>query len=108
MRWLITVLFGLLMNPVVWLIIAFSSYASSYAKKEKRSQTTLSFESVGEALKYYREKKKYSQEYVARQLGVTRQAVSKWETNLSEPSTHNLISLAKLYNVSVDELISLK
>lgn len=37
---------------------------------------------------------KYSQEYVAKKCGVSRQAVSKWETNQSEPSMKNLIELA--------------
>ncbi len=49
-----------------------------------------------------------SQEYLAEQLGVTRQAVSKWESGASEPSTANLLALAKLYGISLDELVGLK
>ena len=47
----------------------------------------------------------YTQEYVAETLGVSRQAVSKWENGTSEPSTANLMALAKLYQVTVDELL---
>lgn len=46
-----------------------------------------------------------SQEALAAQLGVSRQAVSKWERGESSPDTDNLIALAALYGVSLDELL---
>lgn len=46
-----------------------------------------------------------SQEALAEKLGVSRQAVSKWERSESSPDTDNLIALAKLYGVSLDELL---
>lgn len=46
-----------------------------------------------------------SQEALATQLGVSRQAVSKWERSESSPDTDNLIALAALYGVSLDELL---
>lgn len=46
-----------------------------------------------------------TQELVAESLGVSRQAVSKWENGISDPSTTNLLALAKLYEVSVEELL---
>ena len=46
-----------------------------------------------------------TQEFVADRLGVSRQAVSKWENGISDPSTSNLIALAKLYGVSVEEIL---
>ena len=46
-----------------------------------------------------------SQEALAAQLGVSRQAVSKWERKESSPDTDNLIALAALYGVSLDELL---
>ena len=46
-----------------------------------------------------------SQEALAAQLGVSRQAVSKWERSESSPDTDNLIALATLYGVSLDELL---
>ena len=58
-----------------------------------------------EILREHRTSRHISQEYVAEQLNVTRQAVSKWENGTSEPSTANLIALAKLYGISLDELV---
>jgi transcriptional regulator with XRE-family HTH domain len=46
-----------------------------------------------------------TQEFVSESLGVTRQAVSKWENGTSDPSTSNLLALAKLYGVNADELL---
>ena len=46
-----------------------------------------------------------SQEALAAELGVSRQAVSKWERSESSPDTDNLIALAALYGVSLDELL---
>lgn len=53
-----------------------------------------------------RKKYGYSQEQLAEKLGLSRQAVSKWERAEASPDTDNLICLAKLYNVSLDELLS--
>ena len=47
----------------------------------------------------------YSQESLAAQLGLSRQAVSRWERGESLPDTENLIALADLYGVSLDELV---
>ena len=46
-----------------------------------------------------------SQEALAEKLGISRQAVSKWERAEASPDTDNLIQLAKLYHVSLDELL---
>ena len=47
-----------------------------------------------------------SQEELASKLGVSRQAVSKWERSESSPDTDNLIELAKIYNLTPDELLN--
>ena len=47
-----------------------------------------------------------SQEALAEKLGVSRQAVSKWERAEASPDTDNLIALAALYGVLIDELIN--
>lgn len=60
---------------------------------------------LGEALKGHRTSRGYTQEYVAEAVGVSRQAVSKWENGAADPSTANLMALAKLYGLSVDELL---
>ena len=46
-----------------------------------------------------------SQEELAEKLGISRQAVSKWERAESSPDTDNLIALANLYSISLDELL---
>ena len=61
---------------------------------------------IGNRLMQYRKKAGLSQEELADKLGVSRQAVSKWECGESSPDTDNLIALAKIYNVSLDELIN--
>ena len=61
--------------------------------------------SLGEALKEHRTQCKMTQEFVAEHLGVSRQAVSKWENGTSDPSTANLLALARLYGVSAEELL---
>ncbi len=53
----------------------------------------------------YRKKFGYSQEQLAEKLGLSRQAVSKWERAEASPDTDNLIELARLYGVSLDELV---
>lgn len=60
---------------------------------------------IAQRLAELRRKKGYSQEALANALGLSRQAVSKWERAESSPDTENLIALAKLYGVSLDELI---
>ncbi|GAE37386.1 helix-turn-helix domain-containing protein [Halalkalibacter akibai] len=62
--------------------------------------------SLGSNISNKRKSLKLSQEYVAEQLGVSRQAVSKWETNQSEPSTDNLIKLTELFEIDIKELVS--
>ena len=46
-----------------------------------------------------------TQEFVAESMGVSRQAVSKWENGTADPSTSNLMKLAKLYGISPEDLI---
>lgn len=52
-----------------------------------------------------RKKNNLSQEALAEKLGISRQAVSKWERAEASPDTDNLILLAKLYQVSLDDLL---
>lgn len=53
-----------------------------------------------------RKKSGLSQEQLAEKLGLSRQAVSKWERAEASPDTDNLICLAKIYNVSLDDLLN--
>ena len=61
---------------------------------------------IADRLVKLRKKYGYSQEELAEKLGLSRQAVSKWERAEASPDTDNLICLAKLYGVSLDELLA--
>lgn len=61
---------------------------------------------IADKLVKLRKQNGYSQEELADKLGLSRQAVSKWERAEASPDTDNLICLAKLYNISLDELLS--
>ncbi len=54
----------------------------------------------------YRKANGYSQEQLAEKIGVSRQAISKWERSESSPDTDNLIALSRLYGVTIDELLN--
>ena len=60
---------------------------------------------IANRLQKLRKEKGFSQEELADALGISRQAVSKWERAEASPDTDNLICLAKLYNVSLDSLL---
>ena len=59
---------------------------------------------LGKRISELRNERKYSQEYLAECMNVSRQAVSKWENDVSSPDTNNLIQLAELFGVSVEYL----
>lgn len=86
----------------VFLIKALMKYIKS---KDVRKEKSAIKKSLGEVLKQHREDCKMTQEFVAEAIGVSRQAVSKWENGASDPSTSNLIALAKLFNISAEELL---
>lgn len=65
-------------------------------------------ERIAQRLAELRRAKGYSQEALARELGLSRQAVSKWERVESSPEMENLIALARLYGVSLDDLLRLE
>ncbi len=68
-------------------------------------ETVARRQSLAEILKSRRIEKGMTQELVAEALGVSRQAVSKWETGTADPSTGNLLALAKLYGTTAAELL---
>lgn len=53
-----------------------------------------------------RKGKSWSQEDLAEKLGISRQAVSKWEVGTSKPDIDNIIKISKLFEVSIDELVN--
>lgn len=60
---------------------------------------------LGDKLAKLRKENNYTQEQLAEILGVSRQAISKWESNAAYPETEKLIRLGKLYNCSMDYLL---
>jgi transcriptional regulator with XRE-family HTH domain len=60
---------------------------------------------IANRLVQLRKKNNLSQEELALKIGISRQAVSKWERAEASPDTDNLISLSKIYNVSLDDLL---
>lgn len=86
-----------------WLVTrALKTYIRS---KEVRQEKKVMARTLGEALKENRLRCQMTQEFVAETLGVSRQAVSKWENGTSDPNTSNLLALAKLYHISPEELL---
>ncbi len=95
---LVSIFIGLL----VLVIRVLLKYINS---KDVRQEKSAVRKSLGEALKEHRTSCKMTQEFVAETIGVSRQAVSKWESGTSDPSTSNLFALAKLYGISVEDLL---
>lgn len=60
---------------------------------------------IAERLLELRKKAGYSQEQVAEMLGLSRQAVSKWESGQGKPEIDNIVKLMEIYNVSADYIL---
>lgn len=105
LMFLITVIFfyAPLIYVFILLVKALRKYLRSSEIRKEKNETKVS---LGEALKTYRTNCKMTQEFVAESLGVSRQAVSRWENGSSDPSTSNLIALAKIYNTTVEEILN--
>lgn len=61
-----------------------------------------------EKLKSIRKQAGMSQEQLAEKLGVSRQAVTKWETDAGIPDIENIMAISALFDISIDELLSSK
>lgn len=59
----------------------------------------------GEKLQALRKARSWSQEELATQINVSRQALSKWESGASVPDTENVVALSRLFGVSTDYLL---
>ena len=105
-----TLLFGLIVlveaAAIIFLFVLLVRALLKYLRSgEVRKEKAETKRSLGEALKAHRTRCKMTQEFVAEAIGVSRQAVSKWESGASDPSTSNLLALAKLYGVSAEDLL---
>ena len=90
---------------VYFLRLVIKALKTYIRSKEVREEKSKAAKSLGEVLKQHRTECKMTQEFVADALGVSRQAVSKWENGTSDPSTTNLMAIAKLFGVSTEELL---
>lgn len=99
---LMTVILGVAVYLLVLIVKALKKYINA---KEIREEKSVIQRSLGEELKAQRLRCKMTQEFVADALGVSRQAVSKWENGAVDPSTSNLLALAKLYGISAEDLL---
>lgn len=103
---LMTVMSLLILAVGVYVLILLIRALRKYIRSEPvRKEKAASARSLGEVLKRRRTECKMTQEFVAEALGVSRQAVSKWESGASDPSTANLIALAKLFGATPEELL---
>lgn len=93
---------GVFIVLLVLMVLGLLKYSKSNTIRKEKEMIC---QSLGETLKEYRTHCKMTQEFVAEAVGVSRQAVSKWENGSSDPSTSNLLALAKLFGVSVEELL---
>lgn len=95
--------FWILLGYIIYLLIrALQTYIRAGQIRQEKAETK---RSLGETIKTHRTQCNMTQAFVAESLGVSRQAVSKWESGASDPSTSNLIAHAKLYGISPEELL---
>lgn len=99
------ILLGTLVAVVYLFILVVKALRKYVGSKDVREEKKEMRCSLGEVLRAERTRCKMTQEFVAESLGVSRQAVSKWENGNADPSTSNLLALAKLYGVSAEELL---
>ena len=94
-----------LVLPTVLIVLLIKALIKYLRTKEVRQEKAIARKSLGEVLKEHRVRCHMTQEFVAEHLGVSRQAVSKWENGSADPSTSNLLALAKLYNIDATDLL---
>ena len=93
-------------GAVIYLFILVVRCLRKYLKTaDVRQEASKVKKSLGETIKAQRTRCNMTQEFVAESLGVSRQAVSKWESGKTDPSTSNLLALAKLFGIPAEELL---
>lgn len=63
---------------------------------------------IAEKIKKLRKDNNMTQEDLSEKLNVSRQTISKWETNVVIPDADNIVSICKLFNITTDELLDYK
>lgn len=90
---------------VIVLVVLAIRWFIRQEREAKRPELKAERASLGEVIRAHRETCGMTQELVAQKLGVSRQAVGKWESGKSEPSTTNLMALAELFGTDAAELL---
>lgn len=90
---------------VIVLVVLAIRWFIRQEREAKRPELKAERASLGEVIRARREACGMTQELVAQKLGVSRQAVGKWESGKSEPSTTNLMAIAELLGTDAAELL---
>lgn len=85
---------------LIFAVRALKKYLSPAREQKKSLPST-----VGQRIRSARQARSMTQEFVAEKLEVSRQAVSKWEKDVSLPGTAHLLALARLLNVPPEQLL---
>lgn len=96
------IIWGVIIYVVYLLIFALRKYIKSEPVRKEKEEYA---KTLGDVIKKHRVECQMTQEFVAETLGVSRQAVSKWENGSSDPSTTNLIALASLFDITPEEML---
>ena len=96
---------ALLAGGVYLFVLIVRALRKNIRSGEARREKAETCRSLGEAIRTHRMRCQMTQEFVAEALGVSRQAVSKWERGAADPSTSNLLALAKLFGVPAEDLL---
>lgn len=86
-------------------IFLYNTLQNRFIRKKLNGRRKMKYENFGTTLKELRKKRGLTQEQLAEYLGISSQAVSKWENNISYPDVSLLPVLANYFQVSTDELL---
>lgn len=105
---IVMVIYLLSVVPVVLLVALLVLAIRHFLREERLSrdpERVAARKTLAEVIAEHRKAANMTQEFVAHELGVSRQAVSKWESGASEPSTTNLMALAHFFGMEPADLL---
>ncbi len=73
-----------------------------------RSVIFMNMNIISKYLQFLRKKSNYTQDDLAKKLGISRQAVSKWETGTAIPDLEVLLKISKLYDITINDILEPK
>lgn len=92
----------LVIIALIMLILALLKYLKT---NEIRNEYRKEAQSLGYIIYKHRIEAGMSQEILSQRLGITRQAISKWENGTSDPSATNLMALADIFKIKVEDML---